>query len=104
MAGYQWWTNPRVYEPIDEEEDWWTEPPVPAADYLKLLGWWMQTTMDLLAEIRAAFPAIPYPGDATLSDCWCEECAWSLRNLRGKSWMQLRIEDGIGGEGAILSV
>jgi hypothetical protein len=60
--------------------------------------------VDLLAEIRAAFPAAPYPGDATLSDCWCDECAWSLRNLRGKSWMRLRVEDGVGGEGAFLSV
>jgi hypothetical protein len=58
--------------------------------------------MDLLAEIRAAFPATPYPGDATLSDCWCEECAWSLRNLRGKSWKQLRVED-VGGDGGYLS-
>ncbi len=59
--------------------------------------------MDLLAEIRAAFPAKPYPGNATLSDCWCEECEWSVRNLRGKSWMQLQVEDGVGVEGAILS-
>lgn len=60
--------------------------------------------MDLLAEIRAAFPATPYPGDDTLSDCWCDECEWSVRNLRGKSWKQVRIEDGIGSEGASLSV
>ena len=59
-------------------------------------------TVDLLAEIRAAFPAAPYPGDATLSDCWCEECAWSVRNLRGKSWKQLRVED-VGGDGGCLS-
>jgi hypothetical protein len=60
--------------------------------------------VDLLAEIRAAFPATLYTGDATLSDCWCEECAWSVRYLRGKSWMQLRVEDCVGGEGAFLSV
>jgi hypothetical protein len=39
--------------------------------------------MDLLAEIRAAFPVCPYPGDAVLSDCWCDECEFSVRNLRG---------------------
>jgi hypothetical protein len=60
--------------------------------------------MHLLAEIRAAFPATPYPGDATLSDCWCEECEWSVRYLRGKSWMQLGVEDCVGGVGAFLSV
>ncbi len=58
--------------------------------------------MDLLAEIRAAFPSAPFPGDGILSDCWCEECAWSVRNLRGKSWKQLRVED-IGGDGGSLS-
>src|SRR5262245_42240601 len=49
--------------------------------------------MDLLAEIRAAFPGSPYPGDLLLSDCGCEECEFSARNLRGKSWKQLRLED-----------
>jgi hypothetical protein len=68
------------------------------------VGWWRQNTVDLLAETRAAFPASHYPGDAMLSDCWCEECEWSVRNLRGKSWTQLRVEDGVGGEGAFLSV
>ena len=58
--------------------------------------------MDLLAEIRAAFPASPYPGDPVLSDCWCEECEFSVRNLRGKSWKQLRLED-FNGENAQLS-
>jgi hypothetical protein len=58
--------------------------------------------MDLLAEIRAAFPTSPYPGDAILSDCWCEECEFSVRNLRGKSWKQLRLED-FNGENASLS-
>jgi hypothetical protein len=60
------------------------------------------TIMDLLAEIRAAFPAAPYPGDATLSDCWCEDCAWSVRNLRGKSWKQLRVAD-LGDDGGQMS-
>ncbi len=49
--------------------------------------------MDLLGEIRAAFRATPYPGDAILSNCWCDECEFSVRNLRGKSWKELRIED-----------
>jgi hypothetical protein len=49
--------------------------------------------VDLLAEIRAAFPASPYPGDAILSDCWCDECAFGVRNLRGKSWKELRLDD-----------
>lgn len=49
--------------------------------------------MELLAEIRAAFPATAYPGDAVLSDCWCEECKGKYRNLRGKSWKQLRLDD-----------
>jgi hypothetical protein len=59
--------------------------------------------MDLLAEIRAAFPLSPYPGDAVLSDCWCEECAFSVRNLRGKSWRQLRLDD-FNGENSHLSL
>lgn len=59
--------------------------------------------MDLLAEIRAAFPASPYPGDAVLSDCWCGECEFSVRNLRGKSWTQLRQED-FNGSNAELSL
>ncbi len=58
--------------------------------------------MDLLAEIRAAFPASPYPGDDVLSDCWCDECEFSVRNLRGKSWKQLRLED-FNGENAHMS-
>jgi hypothetical protein len=70
---------------------------------MMLVGQWRQTTVDLLAETRAAFPAAPYPGDAMLSHCWCEECVWSVRNLRGKPWTQLRIEDGVGGEGGFLS-
>lgn len=49
--------------------------------------------MDLLAEIRAAFPAAAYPGDAVLSDCWCEECEARYQSLRGKSWKQLRLKD-----------
>jgi hypothetical protein len=63
----------------------------------------MSMTMDLLTEIRAAFPAAPYPGDVSLSDCRSNECEWSVRSLRGKSWMQLRVED-VGGDGAFLSV
>src|SRR5262249_36736479 len=59
--------------------------------------------MDLLAEIRAAFPKTSHPGDHILSDCWCDECAWSVRNLRGKSWKQLRVED-ISGDGGNLSL
>ncbi len=58
--------------------------------------------MDLLAEIRAAFPADPYPGDHILSNCWCEECAASVENLRGKSWTELRVGD-VGGDGGLLS-
>jgi hypothetical protein len=58
--------------------------------------------MDLLAEIRAAFPALSYPGDAVLSDCWCDECEFSVRNLRGKSWRQVRLED-FNGENAQMS-
>ena len=59
--------------------------------------------MHLLAEIRAAFPALPYPGDKVLSDCWCEECAWSVRNLRGKSWKQTRVADFNSSDGGHLS-
>lgn len=54
--------------------------------------------MDLLAEIRSAFPHTPYPGDQVLSDCWCEECSWAVRNLRGKSWKQIKLDD-INGDG-----
>jgi hypothetical protein len=59
--------------------------------------------MDLLAEIRAAFPVTPYPGDCVLSDCWCEECAWEVRRLRGKSWKQAKIEDFNASDGGRLS-
>lgn len=63
----------------------------------------IDSSEDLLKEIRAAFPASAYPGDATLlGDCRCEECEWSVHNLRGKSWMQLLIED-MDGEGNMLS-
>jgi hypothetical protein len=58
--------------------------------------------MDLLSEIRAAFPASPYPGDNVVSDCWCDECEFSVRNLRGKSWKQLRLED-FNGENSYMS-
>jgi hypothetical protein len=57
----------------------------------------------LLAEIRAAFPPTPYPSDQILSKCWCEECAWSVRRLRGKSWKQVRPEDFNPGDGGHLS-
>lgn len=57
----------------------------------------------LLAEILAAFPPTPYPGDRMLSDCWCEECAWSVRNLRGKSWKQAQLEDFNLGDGGRVS-
>ena len=33
------------------------------------------------------------PCDQRLSDCWCEECTYSVSSLRGKSWSQIRIED-----------
>ena len=59
--------------------------------------------MDLLNDIRAAFPSTPYPGDRVLSECWCEECAWSVRNLRGKSWKQVRLDDLNLGDGGHLS-
>jgi hypothetical protein len=65
----------------------------------KLAG---EFSMDMLAEIRAAFPVTPYPGNYLLSDCWCEECAWEVRNLRGKSWKELTLDD-IGEEGARMS-
>ncbi len=55
--------------------------------------------MDLLGEIRAAFPASVHPGDAVLSDCWCDECEFSVRNLRGKAWKQVRLEDFNGENG-----
>ena len=60
--------------------------------------------MELLDEIRAAFPAMPYPGDDVLSKCWCDECAWEVRNLRGKSWKQTRVEDFNAGDGGRLSL
>ena len=57
--------------------------------------------MSLLAKIRAAWPATPYPGDHILSNCWCEECAFSVRDLRGKSWKQLTVGDLGSGSGEL---
>lgn len=59
--------------------------------------------MDLLDEIRAAWPSTPYPGDRVLfSDCWCDECAWAVRSLRGKSWKEIDVCD-LGGDGGRMS-
>ena len=43
----------------------------------------------LVEKIRAAWRVLPYRGDHVLSDCWCEECEYSVRSLRGKSWKQI---------------
>ena len=59
--------------------------------------------MDLLAEIRGAFPVTPCPGDRVLSDCWCDECAWAVHRLQGKSWKQVTVEDFNASEGGRLS-
>jgi len=59
--------------------------------------------MVLIDDIRAAFPTSPYPGDHILSNCWCDDCEFSVRNLRGKSWKQLRLED-FNGESADMSL
>jgi hypothetical protein len=59
-------------------------------------------SQSLIETIRAAWPATPYPGDHVLSDCWCEECEFSVRSLRGKSWKQLRPND-INGETSHMS-
>ncbi len=58
--------------------------------------------MDLLNDIRAAWPTTPYPGDQVLSDCWCDECEFSVRSLRGKSWGQIGVGD-VGGESGQMS-
>ena len=58
--------------------------------------------MDLLSEFRAAWPTTPYPGDRVLSDCWCDECEFSVRHLRGKSWKEISTGD-IGDEGGCMS-
>src|SRR5262249_27728071 len=55
------------------------------------------------SQIRAAFPSVPYPGDHILSNCWCDECAWSVRKLRGKSWKKLRLEDLGSSDGGAMS-
>ncbi len=57
--------------------------------------------MDLIAEIRAAWPVTPYPGDHILSDCWCEECEADYRKLRGKSWKQVKLANFCGENGRI---
>lgn len=63
----------------------------------------IELIMDLLAEIRAAFPVTPYPGDQVLSDCWCEECAWAVHRLRGKSWKRVKLGDFNASDGGRLS-
>lgn len=49
--------------------------------------------MELIHRINAAWRSTPYPGDHVLSDCWCDECEFSVSSLRGKSWSQLKIAD-----------
>lgn len=66
-------------------------------------GVMMRNASQLVAEINATFPETPYPSDHILSDCWCEECAWSVRNLRGKAWKQLRLADTNFSEGSRFS-
>jgi hypothetical protein len=56
----------------------------------------------LLDVVRRAWSVTPYPGDRVLGDCWCDECEFSVRNLRGKAWKEI-VRSDINGENSEMS-